>query len=164
MSTRRVLISEQDYVKALINTRDIGATNKRMTEYIIDKILRKYTEERPCIYVSQKAIDEANSKKIELDLCNHGQFRKTCGKGIKLRWEHSNIVKDLVAKIIKGIDPNKVLSDTIVSVIAKDEDDKLNALHYRNKRDPNFLDSYHKAGIKLVKYEIYQNSKKKSCN
>lgn len=159
---KKKIISENDYISALAISQKMAKIDRDLSKYIIEKILVKHSEERPSMYVSKKAIAEADSKSIILNLCNHGKYR-TRNKGIKLRWEHSNVTGVLAEELLNGGNPKSILPRNIVSVITKDEDRRLSKKN-KSKRDPDFIVTYLKVGIELIEYQEYLQLKNETCS
>ena len=152
-------INDKDYVVMLTHITKLSKRkdmNIQLVRKTLESVLRDYSYKRPCNYVSEEVVRIAKEKSVALKFDTHGKFRKTAlALGVELRWEHSNTINSLVQRLIDGESAEIVLSDNIVSVLTKTQDDKINEEGYRVKREDTFENIYRSLEIKLIDYNDY---------
>jgi hypothetical protein len=147
------MISQKDYIDMLDQLRKMKTVNdnqRKLQQFSIERLLRKYSEERPPMCYSQAAIELAQSLGITLNIKHHGHIHHIRKQGVMITLDHANTINDLFKRVMN---PNEkivdILNDNITIAITTDEDLKLNALKCRKNRTGGYQSCYKEAGILL---------------
>jgi len=148
---------KEEYVNLLNELRRLAQKanySDKLLRIIIDRLLRKYSEERPPRFISKKVLEEAMKLNLKLVIKKHGDILPIRRQGLKIMFEHVEPINQLVTLVINDNgDMNALLDRNIVAIIMKSEDQLLDEKH-RYNRGENPLETYASLGIELVEYEL----------
>jgi|LGOV01.1.fsa_nt_gb hypothetical protein len=147
-------ITDSEYITILEQLRIISQnedTNEKIVRILINRTLRKYTEERPPTFISNGAQILAKEKNVELVIIRHSHIHKPIKQGVLITLEHCTPVNELVDQVLDGkVSIADILENNITAIVTRVEDKKLNSAGYRLKRPGGYIKCYTQPGIDIV--------------
>lgn len=153
------MIDKKNYISILEKLLDVPTDNSDESELIrlsIERVLRKYTEERPPLYLSEQLIEKAKMENVNLDIKRHGSVHRINEK-IKITLDHAIPINELISELKMTSNVANVIERDFTIAILRSEDEKLNKNGYRRKRNSNWRNCYQdpKVDIKVLRNKDY---------
>ena len=129
------MIDKKNYVsiiKKLLNVPTDNSDESELIRLSMECVLRKFTEERPPLYISEQLIEKAKMENVRLDIKRHG-FVHRINEKIKITLDHGIPINELISELKVSSNVADVIDRDFTIAILRAEDEKLNINGYRRK-------------------------------